>query len=510
MPTGIFQFGDFYLDCDRFELRRNRVPLRLERKPLELLILLASSDGRLVKRDEIARHLWPSEVFVDTEHGINTAIRKIRYALREDAERPCFLETVPGKGYRFNGVTAQPQPPMSSLTSENSPSPSVQSHAAELQATPAVLFAEQWPTPRPPEELPIRRDSHGWRASSLWLTGSILGAGLAIALVFAFAKGHVFGKTPRSRLDPAAVEAYQHAYYLWFSNRQSASGPYFLKATQIQPTYALAWAGLSTYYGAQMVNGVLDPRQTLPLADASAHRAVQLDDKLAESHLALAASEWLVNWNYPAALRELDRALQLDPKLTEAHHLRAKLLGQLNRHEEALAEQRVAMQLNPFERPWALGNDLVSARRYDEAIAEARNRLEGTTNGRFWRILTQAYAAKGMQQEAEDAREQAFVLLGNAADAQAAHLAYIQGGHPKVLVWMLEDLESRSRREYVSPYRFAAVYAELGDKSQALEALEETVRQHSPMILDLQNDFIFDGLRSEPRYRSIIRRIGFR
>lgn len=109
MTVGSFQFGEFELDCERFELRRGLQAVRMERKPLELLILLASAGGRLVTREEIARRLWPAEVFVDTEHGINTAISKIRYALREDSDHPRFLQTVTGKGYRLTGATPKPQ-----------------------------------------------------------------------------------------------------------------------------------------------------------------------------------------------------------------------------------------------------------------------------------------------------------------------------------------------------------------------------------------------------------------
>src|SRR5262249_43674199 len=76
-------------------------PIKLERIPMELLILLATKDGHLVTRDEIIERLWGKDVFVDTEHGINTAIRKIRLALKDDPEKPRFVQTVTGKGYRF-------------------------------------------------------------------------------------------------------------------------------------------------------------------------------------------------------------------------------------------------------------------------------------------------------------------------------------------------------------------------------------------------------------------------
>ncbi len=100
-PGPIYEFSGFRLDCGRFELLRNGNSLKVERKPLELLVLLVSREGRLVTRTEIAERLWSSDVFVDTEHGINTAIRKLRQLLRDDSEEPQFIQTVTGMGYRF-------------------------------------------------------------------------------------------------------------------------------------------------------------------------------------------------------------------------------------------------------------------------------------------------------------------------------------------------------------------------------------------------------------------------
>jgi len=118
VPLLCYEFGEFELDCARFELRRNSRVLKLERIPLELLILLAEKDGSVVTRQEISERLWGRDVFVDTEHGINTAVRKIRAALQEDADRPRYVQTVPGKGYRFvaelkrdnGGAGTAPQP----------------------------------------------------------------------------------------------------------------------------------------------------------------------------------------------------------------------------------------------------------------------------------------------------------------------------------------------------------------------------------------------------------------
>ncbi len=96
-----FQFADMELDLQRCELRRAGMPIRLEKMPMALLISLLEAEGQLVTRREIIDRLWGPDVFVDTEHGINTAVRKLRVALGDDHENPRFVLTVVGRGYRF-------------------------------------------------------------------------------------------------------------------------------------------------------------------------------------------------------------------------------------------------------------------------------------------------------------------------------------------------------------------------------------------------------------------------
>ena len=98
------EFDAYQLDLKRYELRRaDGMTVKLERQPMELLIFLAERRGELVIREEIAAKLWPNGVFVDTERGINNAIRKIRTALHDSPDDPTHLQTVVGKGYRFIG-----------------------------------------------------------------------------------------------------------------------------------------------------------------------------------------------------------------------------------------------------------------------------------------------------------------------------------------------------------------------------------------------------------------------
>jgi TolB-like protein/DNA-binding winged helix-turn-helix (wHTH) protein/Tfp pilus assembly protein PilF len=106
------RFEEFDLDIERYELRRSGHALKLERIPMELLILLLQSEGKLVRRDVINRRLWGENAFQDTDHSVNTAVNKLRFILRDDPRDPRFIQTVVGQGYRFIAkVAVEPDPP---------------------------------------------------------------------------------------------------------------------------------------------------------------------------------------------------------------------------------------------------------------------------------------------------------------------------------------------------------------------------------------------------------------
>ena len=156
----VFQFEEFELDCGRFQLLRKGRPLRVEPKPLELLILLVSQKGHLVSRREIVEKLWERDVFVDTDHSINTAIRKLRHLLRDNSETPKYIETVTGMGYRFVAPVSLAAP-ISSVEPVSS-------------TTPTVPAPKETPEPGAVAPLPPRRKA------LVWYLG--VGACVAIAL----------------------------------------------------------------------------------------------------------------------------------------------------------------------------------------------------------------------------------------------------------------------------------------------------------------------------------------
>src|SRR5882762_11671117 len=128
-----YQFGDFTLDQACYRLQRGERLLRLEKLPMELLILLVERRGELVSREDIAERLWGKDVFLEVDRSINTAISKVRVALRDDPEKPRFVETVVGKGYRFAA-------PVICGNEDSNPQPlSVQ---AQVDSSPAVVSRE--------------------------------------------------------------------------------------------------------------------------------------------------------------------------------------------------------------------------------------------------------------------------------------------------------------------------------------------------------------------------------
>src|SRR5262249_39491844 len=117
---GKWNFGEFELDVKDFQLLNRSSPVKLERIPLELLILLLEQRGQLVSREQIAARLWGDEVHVDVESGVNTAVRKLRAALKDSPDKPKFIETVPGRGYRFIAPASNGAPPAVEATPSRS------------------------------------------------------------------------------------------------------------------------------------------------------------------------------------------------------------------------------------------------------------------------------------------------------------------------------------------------------------------------------------------------------
>ena len=193
----VYLFGEFSLQCDKFELTRRGRRLKLERKPLELLILLVTKHGQVVTRAEIANLLWKQEVFVDTEHGINTAVRKIRQVLGDTADLPRFLQTISGSGYRFIASVTEVLPQVH----ESSPAAKIEDPAAPPNGTAA-------PEVLAPGKLSVAPagDTTGERRRRRWLI-AVACASAVIAIAAAFSGGHSLAARVLHRNSVAAINA---------------------------------------------------------------------------------------------------------------------------------------------------------------------------------------------------------------------------------------------------------------------------------------------------------------
>src|SRR5579864_4934872 len=150
IPKNLIRFGNCVLDASAFELRRGRRVVKLERIPLQVLLILIEEQGQVVTREEIADQIWGKDVFLDVDNGINTAIRKIRQVLNDDPQTPQFVETIPGRGYRFIAPleTTKTQSRPTESVPEKAPSPAIAATinpgSAVSPATPASRRGFPW------------------------------------------------------------------------------------------------------------------------------------------------------------------------------------------------------------------------------------------------------------------------------------------------------------------------------------------------------------------------------
>jgi TolB-like protein/DNA-binding winged helix-turn-helix (wHTH) protein len=202
MSESQYKFAEFQLDCASFELRRQgrtqkSERISLERIPMELLILLLERQGSVVTRQEIVDRLWGKDVFVDTEHGINTAIRKVRQALKDDPDNPRFVHTVSGKGYRFvtgkNGVVHRPGNGSHGETSGDADQTRSTVEPAEILATASAFEKSE------------ERRGHQTRTKVLVPALLIVTAAVIAVLSLSFVRERWLGGPTSSRIPSIAV-----------------------------------------------------------------------------------------------------------------------------------------------------------------------------------------------------------------------------------------------------------------------------------------------------------------
>jgi TolB-like protein/Tfp pilus assembly protein PilF len=310
------------------------------------------------------------------------------------------------------------------------------------------------------------------------------------------------------------AEAYQlYLKGLYYDNKATPEATlkareYFQQAIDRDRSYAQAYAGLA---GTYVYMSGLPPQEARPKAKAAAQKAVELDDHLAEAHVSTGwVSAWY-DWDWAAAGKHFERAIELNPASPQAHLEYANYLSALGRLNESMTETKRALDLDPVSPliNFAMVGQLYLARRFDEAIEQARKTLDMDPSFTLTHLeLGFAYAAKGMYREALAEFEKVPDLPDRRRDA---YLAYVHArlGERSQALQMLDELKALSKQTSVLAFSFALIYLGLGEKDQTFAWLEKTYEERSSrMFLFLKVDPIWDPVRSDPRFADLLRRVG--
>jgi tetratricopeptide (TPR) repeat protein len=311
-------------------------------------------------------------------------------------------------------------------------------------------------------------------------------------------------------IKPEAHDAYLRGHYSWVVGRNEDAGSYYQQAVQIQPDYALGWTGLADYYAGAAITGEVDPTQALQRAEAAARKAVELDDSVPRAHTALGGMIFFNHGDEVQALNELTRATELDPHDGEGFHLHAKVLCALGRYDEAIAVQKQSTAINPFEHPGAMAEIYECTRQYDAAISDGEMRLKDFPGAPdILKFLADSYHWKGRDKEAVEMLARQFSAEGNLPMSAAIRRVFETGGYAAVVRCQLAAVEKRARTGRVSTFAIADLHGRLSEHDETLALLEQGVNERDPLLLLLaQSDPAFDFLHADPRYRSLIQKMG--
>jgi eukaryotic-like serine/threonine-protein kinase len=319
----------------------------------------------------------------------------------------------------------------------------------------------------------------------------------------------------RSTENTEAYQAYLKGRYYW--NRRTEQTlkravEYFQQAIDKDPDYALAYAGLADCYAVYTSYQVEAPRESGTKARTAAIQAVKIDETLAEPHASLGMTLMQYDWDWAGAEREFQRSIELDPKYPTAHIWYGIYLGSTGRAEQAVASHRRAQQLDPLSLiiNTGAGWELYFARRHQEAIEQIRKTLEmDPTFARGHWFLGLAYEQEAMYREAIAEFQKAFDLSeGSPSMLGTLGHAYALSGNREKARQALAHLQELSKRRYVPPFDPAVIYAGLGDKERAFEWLEKAFEDRSWGMVRLKVDPRFDRLHADPRFASLLRRMG--
>lgn len=321
--------------------------------------------------------------------------------------------------------------------------------------------------------------------------------------------------TKRYTENAEAYQLYLKGRFYW--NKYTEAGfrkaiEYFDQAVEKDPNYALAYVGLADCY-IGLGTDFLSPREAIPKARAYVVKALELNETLAEAHASLGIVKLLYDWDWPAAEKELRHNLGLSPRSVETFSCSLHYADAMGRNDEAIAEIKRALELDPLSLPanLELGCASYYGRQYDQAIKQFRETLTMDSNSPLSYLgIGRAYGQKKMYQEAIAELSKGKTISGDWPPI-VAELAYAYGASGKKAEArrLLQELREQTSRRYVDPYLMAMVFVGLSDKEQAFAWLDKAYDERSGWLPWLKVEPKWDILRTDARFTVLLRRIGF-
>ena len=575
--TYIYEFDDFRVDPGRrLLLGRDGRPLPLTPKAFDTLIYLVQHADVVLGKETLMRAIW-ADTAVE-ENNLNQCISVLRRVLGEKRAEHRYIVTVPGRGYRFVARVNKHKPPVIAISKEpiasiavlpfqplarNKRDESLEMGMADTLITRLSgirdLVVRPMSSVRKYADLKLdalaagrelgvesvlegslQRHSDRVRVTVRLLNvlnGASLWAGTfddeltdifalqdAISEQVAQALSVELSQEDKTRLvkhDTQSTKAYQlylKGRHYWWKNSPEEywkSRDYFHRAVEEDPSYALGYCGLNSFYGFGAAWGVVPPEEGWPKAEWAVTKALQLDDQLAEAHLDLAALKMVYYLDWAGTEREAKRAIELSPGFDEIHYVYSFFLVVMSRFHEAIAEGKRALACNPFSVRISqhLGYALYCARNYDEAIQQYRKALELDPNdASVYEALGDTYERKGEYRKAVEQWTKAMLLTNDTELVATLGAANTKEGVDRavrdVAAKRLDRLlRNRERGDYVPAIRFAREHLRAGDQEEALKWLTLACEERNVYSLLIGSDPFYDPLRADQRFSKLLQRM---
>jgi TolB-like protein/Tfp pilus assembly protein PilF len=537
--------------------------------------MLLKRPGEMVTRDELIRRLWPGGGFGDFDHGLNKVMNKLRDVLGDSVESPKFIETVARRGYRFiapvthgtatsvvavtTGIASLAVLPLVNATGDPE-TEYLSDGISESIINSLSRFPNLRVIPRTSafrfkgREADLKKVGRDLKVRTV-LTGKVIQRGdrlvVQTELVDVANDAQLWGgqfnrkledifevqeevarqisENLRLRLTPEDEkrltkrstqnrDAYQ--FFLkaqYHTNKMTPEGfqrgmEYAKQAIEADPGYADAYVRMAAVYSGLGLLGFLRSAEAFPKAKAAVLKALEIDDSLAEAHAFLAAVMLFYDWDWSGAEHACKRALELNPNYAEGHNLWSDWLFITGRREEAMAENQLAVELDPLSagRNFNFGQKLLWSGDNERAIEQLKKALEFDADFAWAHIgLARAYACRGMYEESLAACEKVATLFGGNPHSRALRsLILAMAGKTDEAKTILNELNDRPKLDPMALIYSAESCSVLGEKDKSFQFLEAAYKDRVGLLIYLDVRPTFNNIRSDPRFADLRRRIG--